>query len=407
MAVRVTDRHPAIAIKDACLARSGVYEYSYDEMIARGYTPAIKKPYYTEYRPAEVIERCKDKFGLTAVTVEHTLDETHEGNFHDQAVGVIGDNLVIKRMPGGDEIGIFGKMAFYTKDGYEYYRSGGKETSADYRSIIKPDATGKYDFVLQDILSVNGVVITQRGRGGADVRVMDAGRNIFGGINMAGRKGVLSFLNVGRSKDASFKMSKVVFDGIKTLHTLDAAGKEKLAGDIMAHVTDLSDGKNKELLIGAVKDSLMNPTDAAKQEEQVSRVIDGLYQACVDNAADVSQEDLAAMAEGKTKDAVKADGGKVDAGKETKDGDDSEDGKETKDSMDAIIDKAVAKTAETVLSKVTDSIGDMIDKKVAEVLGVKTEAKDGKKKDDGRTEDSADVITREEGAFLLDSAFNS
>ena len=172
MAYRVKDKHPALAIKDACLARSGVYVYSYDEMVSRGFTPAVKKSHYTEYRPKEVLARCKDKFAFTAVTKEHTLEETTADNFRMQASGIVGENIFVKDTDDG-EVALYGKMAFYTRDAYDYYKEGNKETSADYRSVCMPDKSGQYDFILQDILSVNGVVVTARGRGGPTVRVMD------------------------------------------------------------------------------------------------------------------------------------------------------------------------------------------------------------------------------------------
>ncbi len=398
--LKTTDRHPALAIKEACLARSGVYLYTYDEMLARGYTPPVKKAVYKEFRPNEVLERCKDKFGLTAVTVEHTPDETSHYNFRNQAVGVVGDNLSIKPMSNG-EIGIFGKIAFYTRDGFEYYKQGNRETSADYRSVCVPDESGKYDFILRDIQSVNGVVITSRGRGGPSVRIQDSAAYMVGGITMAGKKGVLSFLGIGRTKDESFKLSKVVLDGVKTLHTLDAAGKERLVGEIMGHVVDLNDGEQKEQLIGAIKDSLNNPLDVAKQEEKVARVIDGLYDACLTLGDAEAQEYLKSLAEGKTQDTTAAD----DKAKDAKVKDDktqdtkAADGK-TKDSLttDQMIDAIVA--------KVNDSVGSLIDVKIKEALGIK----EGAKTQDGgtatHTEDGGlDEYIKEEGSFLLDSAF--
>ena len=219
MGVSTRDNHPAIAIKNACLARSGVYYYTYDEMVARGHIPKVKKRLYAEYRPVDVLVRCKDKFAFTAVTKEHTPEETNPENFRMQVSGIVGENIVAEEMPDGN-IGLFGNVALYTRDGHEYYAAGNKETSADYKSVVVPDISGQYDYLLRDIISVNGVVLTARGRGGPNVRVKDSANNIIGGGNMSGKKGVLSFLGIGRTKDEGFKLSKVVLDGAKTLHPL-------------------------------------------------------------------------------------------------------------------------------------------------------------------------------------------
>ena len=39
----------ALIVKDAILARSGIYVYSYDEMVRRGHVPETKKEFYKEY----------------------------------------------------------------------------------------------------------------------------------------------------------------------------------------------------------------------------------------------------------------------------------------------------------------------------------------------------------------------
>lgn len=388
---RAIDRHPALAVKDACLARSGVYQYTYDEMVSRGYKPKTYKPLYTEYRPPEVIKRSMDKFGLTAVTVEHTADETDYTNFHKQAAGIVGDKLRIQEMDGG-EVGIFGRMAFYTKDAYEAYQSGVRETSADYHSVCKPDPTGKYDFILEDITSVNGVVLTARGRGGPNVRVQDHGVNILGGINkMAGKSGVLGFLGIGRAKDSEFKLSKVVFDGLRELHTLDGAGKEKLVESIMSHITPLTDGSDKDYLLGAVKDSFENPADVMKQEEKVSSAIDTLYARCTDADAKAAEEILKSVKDS-FPDKDKDDDGDDDDDDAKKKGED----KKTKDS--ATMEELFTKFE----SKITDSIGSLIDKKVSEALGLKPkEAVKEKKTQDSLLDDDL----REDASFLLKSAF--
>ncbi len=369
-------------------------------MLARGYKPKVDKPFYTEYRPPEVLERVKDKFAFSAMTVEHTPDESGPENFRRQVSGIIGENIRVEKLASGDT-GLFGKAVFYTKDGWEYYNSGNKETSADYRSVCEPDPTGKYDMILRDIISVNGVVLTARGRGGSEVRVLDSAKDILGGFNMAGKKNVLSFLFGGsRAKDDGFKLSSVVLDGAKAYHTLDSAGKETLVADIMGHVTDLGEGQTKELLIGAIKDSLNHPVEALTKKDDVARVIDGLYDAAI--AADEKERAEALAAAGiQTQDAKPGKKDENDGKAPDGDGDkDDVKAKETKDSapsVDELVDKA--------MSRITDSIDSLIDKKVKEALGVR-DSKTQDSLDSGQTRDGGlDEMTKAEGAFLLEGAF--
>jgi hypothetical protein len=408
MGVNTQDRHPAIAVKEACLGKSGVYYYTKAEMIARGMNPSVDKPLYSEYRPREVLERCKDKFAFAATTIEHTDDETHPGNFRHQAVGVIGDNIIVKGMNDG-EVGLFGKMAFYTQDGYSYYEGGGKETSADYRSVVKPDPTGKHDFVLTDILSVNGVVLTQRGRGGPSVRVQDS-LNIFGGKTMAGKKGALGIFGIGRSKDDKFSLSELILGHVKKLHTMDAAAQQKAVTEVMGYVNDLGEGKHKDLLIGAVKDAFSHPSEVIAKETDVKRTIDGLYQGAL--AVDLKD------AEDIIKSLGTQDGG-ADAEKAKKEAEEKE-AAEKKKTQDAApltpesVVKMVDDALEKGLTRVTDGfaqkIATMVDESVQKALGVQPDKEKGGKTTDGgtdgtQTQDSLDEVTREEGAFILNGSF--
>jgi len=399
---KTLDGHPAIMIKPGILARSGVYLYSHDEMIQRGFKPPVEKPYYKEYRPAAVLIRAKDKFAFAAITVEHTAEETRPENFRDQASGIVGDTIEVTTLDNG-EVALQGNFAIYTQDAADYYNAGNKETSADYTSKVVLSKNPEYDLELVEIISVNGVVLTEHGRGGASVRVMDSAsstKKIVGGLKM--KQGVLSFLGIGRAKDkAEFKLSQVVMEGVKKVHTLDAAGIGKAIEGVMEHITPLSESETREILIGAVTDSFKHPVEAVAKEKEVSVIIDKLYSQCRDADEEALKKTLDGIAEDKSGEGD--DEAKKKAAEEAKK---KEEETKTKDTG-KIVEEAVAKALEDGLKRVTDSIPAMVDAAVAKSLGLKPDGKkpDGSKEGDTRTLDSASDTVGEEASFLLNGVF--
>ena len=68
--------------------------YSHDEMVRRGHTPAVKKDFYREYRPASVLAAAKDKFRYATLTKEHP-NEIDSSNIKDVFEGVVGSNVEV------------------------------------------------------------------------------------------------------------------------------------------------------------------------------------------------------------------------------------------------------------------------------------------------------------------------
>ena len=228
--MKVTDKHPAIMVKPAILARSGIYVYGRDEILAMGITPAADKPFYAVYRPPNVLIEAREKFAFAVVTKEHTAFDTEPDNFSDQAEGVVGDSVDVVTLDDGN-VGLKGRIAFYKKDAADYFEGGNRETSAQYQMRLAPSgdpARDGHDFVMTEIVSVNSLAITARGRGGGGVRVLDSTvvtNKVDGGIRMKG--GFLSFLGIGKTKDADFKFSGVLMGSVAKIKTLDEAGIEK------------------------------------------------------------------------------------------------------------------------------------------------------------------------------------
>jgi hypothetical protein len=420
-AVKTRDSHPAIMVKHGILARSGVYLYSYDEMLQRGFKPPVKKDFYREYRPAHVLIRAKDKFAFTTMTVEHTAEETNPKNFRSQASGIIGENIEVTTLDNG-EVALSGNIAFYTQDAADYYNAGHKETSADYRSKVVLSKNPEYDLELVEIMSVNGVVLTERGRGGPSVRVTDSARpqNNIGGLKM--KKGVLGFLGIGRAKDeANFRLSQVVMSAVKQVHTLDAAGVSKSVEDVMSHITCLSESDTREILIGAVRDSFSHPVEAVAKEKEVSDIIDKLYARCRDaDDAELKKTMDGLLDKGEDGDDDEDDESKKKKADEAKTKDTATivdeskkkkaDEAKTKDTA-TIVEEAIAKSVKPLqdeLKRVNDSISATVDAAVAKALGVSGgKGKDDAKGGDSRTVDGASGNIAEDAAFLLDGVFGS
>jgi hypothetical protein len=404
----VADKHPAIMVKPAILARSGIYVYGRDEMLAMGFTVKEDKPFYKVYRPPHTLVEAKDKFCFAVVTKEHTAFDTSPENFREQADGVVGDSVEVVTLDDGN-IGLKGRIAFYTKDVADYFESGNKETSAQYRMALAPSSDpvkDGYDFVMTGIESVNSLAITSQGRGGESVRVLDsmAAMNKFiGGNRMKG--GFLSFLGIGKAKDAGFKFSDALFGGISKVRTLDAsdsAGIEKAVGEVMAYVVSLGDSEEKEVLAGAVSDCLKNTEAVLAKREDVAKRIDELYGKCQDADAEVVKRILDADGKGKEDDKDKEKDKDKDKGKDKEKEKEEGEGKDAAPkNFDAVIGAAIDKA----FSKFEESIDAKIDAAMKKALGT---GDAGKQAADTRTANAGDsAAAGEDASYLVRGVFGN
>ena len=356
-AARAKDQRPYIEVKDAIVARSGIYMYSYDEIVARGHKPAVKKDWYREYRPASVIVRAKDMFDLVPVpNKEHTSEYINADNFHSLVSGIVGGPIQVVALEDSQEIALKGKLAFFTKDAYEYYEAGNRETSADYESVTElvdnPEEVG-YDLLMTDIKFVNNVAITSRGRGGSKVRVQDAmpEPNIIDRITGRTTMGVISsFFGLDKPKES---FSANVKDALGKARSTDTAEVSAALEGVMGLVNPFTDSANKQVLIGAVRDSFNHPEEVLKEWAKTAPLLDGLFARCMDAEAAAAAEIQDSL-----------DKGKVPPKKEKEDDDDDDDEKkkaaQAKDSLVAEIraenDKAVDAKIAAFESKITGLI---------------------------------------------------
>ena len=394
-----------MAVKSAILARSGIYVYSREETLKAGIKPLFDKPEYREYRPASVLIAAKDKFDLVPVPREHPPSDVNEHNFRMYASGVIGGPIEVVLLEDG-EVGLRGNIGFFTREAYDYYNLGCKETSAcmtkRVRQVEDPDSAG-YDWVVSDIETVNHVCVTRKGRGGEAVRVLDSIAcldKIVGGTEMGKVKGgFLSFLGIGKPKEDGFKFSAVLMDGVAKVHSLDAAGLEKEVAGVMNHVATLGDSEARDLLAGAVADCFKHPVEVIAQKDAVSEKVDMLYEKC--RTADAEAvERIIGSADGASKEKGE-DGGAEKKGKDdtSKGGSETEEAAKSKDSVDvdAIVKAVVEQTVSAMDSKIEDA--------VKKSLGLSSDDKSKPKVPPVSTGGMDDSVTQEDAQYLVRGIF--
>jgi hypothetical protein len=398
------DKHPAILVKDAILARSGIYEYSREEILRMGCTLKENKPFYKVYRPPHVLVAAKDKFAFAVVTKEHPVDDTSADNFRDQASGCVGNDIAVAALEDGN-IGLKGKIAFYTKDVADYFEQGNKETSAQYELKLQPStdsARDGYDFMMTEITSVNGLAITARGRGGSSVRVLDSITmdKTVRGCKM--KKGFLAFLGIGKAKDANFKFSEVLLGSmakVKALDAADTAGIDREVTDVLAYVTALGESEAREVLAGAVADCYKNIEAVLAKKDEVSARIDELYVKCQDADAEAVGRILDTGKDGKD---PKDDKDKKDQ-KDDKDDKDKKDGA-GKDARPSDFDTLIGAAVDKAFARVDESIDAKIGAAMKKALGGGEKPSGSKPATDSRAlEDPAG----EDASYLVRGVFGN
>jgi hypothetical protein len=402
--VAVNDESAQLAVKDAVLARSGIHIYSRDEVLAWGHKPKQDKPFYREYRPAGVMIEAKDKFNMVPVAKLHPATDITESNFHTFTSGVTGGPIEAVRLENG-EVGLKGKIAFFTRDAFDFYGEGNRETSAGFQKVVREvsnsDELG-YDFVLKEITKVNHIAIVPQGRGGVGVRVMDAAASIdkgIGGNTMGGkiRGGILERLGIVKAKDENFKFSTVLLESVAKVHSLDAAALEKEVATVMGHVNVFGDNESKEVLVGMVTDCYKHPVEVIAAKDKVAVKVDELYVACRDADSAVVKRILDSASVGDKKD-----------GEDDKEDDKGESAKaDAKDAapkdLSAVIDEAVQKAVQNAVVAVTDSFEAKIEANVKKALGL--EGEKGKPATGQVLTDATDSAAVEDASFLVRGCF--
>ena len=371
---RSRDQKPYIQVKDAILARSGMYYYTYEEVLAKGHKPKVVKDMYAEYRPPAVVAAAAPLFDLVPVpNAEHTMEDITSDNFHDHASGVVGGPISVVPMPDGINIGLKGRIAFYTKEAHNYYSAGNKETSADYTSVTvlvdNPEEVG-YDLLMKEIVSVNNVAITQRGRGGKDVRVQDSapvGKVIDDILNR--RKDTMSILTKLLGLDGQQKESFAaeVKDSLQRFKGLAGEAKAQEIEGVIGKVASLTSSTSRDALLGVVRDAYVHSDTVLSKWKDTEKLIDGLYSRCLD----AEEEVLAGIKdaeEGKEKKEDKDEKEKEDKGGKSKD---SASVQDTALLIDAKISELQGSLPKMIADGIKAALGDGADVHGAAMGGVK------------------------------------
>jgi len=278
------DKQAPIAVKKVNIARSGMQVYTADEIAARGLTPKVPgKQFYIEYRPPEVLLKAKNLFNYAYLVPEHTPVDVDSSNYRNYMVGVIGNTPGVE-VNGDNEIFITNEVAFYDNGAYNDYLSGKKEVSAGYsadsKPVDNPDEVG-YDFIMQEIKSVNHVAMCDTGtaRAGHNARISDTMvLNQLGGKGMG--KTVAELIGLKR-RPVTF--SGTVFDSLnevkKNKFSEDSVAKEaKKINDTF--LASLGDSKEKETLKMQIADCFTHVDSVLEKEKEIGATLDEAYDEC-------------------------------------------------------------------------------------------------------------------------------
>ena len=270
---------PYIEQKDVILCRSGIQIYSYNEVVNALGEPPVKKDYYREYRPANVVVKAQDKCRSLPVTEEHPDTWVTPDNWKVLAGGVLDKEVSVVALEGEaeGEIGLKSNITFYTRELYEYYQKY-KEVSLGYTCtkhyVDNPDEVG-YDIILDEINEVNHLAITRAGRGGSSVAVIDS---LIGGLKPM-RTGIFAYLKSKLTKDSkeSYSFGKEVLKAVKDSKGTD----EKELADEMKGVLDsmsvLKDCEAKDTLTDVVKDCFEHKDKALENESELVSTLDSMW----------------------------------------------------------------------------------------------------------------------------------
>ena len=203
--------------------------------------------------------------------------------------------------------------------------------------------------------------------------------------------GVISaFFGLDKPKESFSAHVKDALTAVKARST-DADIQTALDG-VMALVNPFTESAEKQVLVGAVRDSFRHPDEVQKEWGKTAPLLDGLYARCQDNeAAEVAAvQDAIAK-----KDPPKKEGDTDDDDADDKDG--KKKAAQSKDSLDAVI----ASVQDSSKKYVDEKFG-AFEKKIPDLIaeGVKAALGTGGAGEGARHQDSAVVLGDESVDFL-------
>lgn len=396
-----SDAQPYIEQKDVILCRSGIQYYHNSEIasfITEDNKPPKEKEWYKEYRPANVVVKAKKLCGNLPVTKEHPSDWVTPDNWKELAGGATGKEVEVEALDGeaDGEIGLKSDITFYDKDLYEYYQKH-KEVSLGYTCkkhfVDNPEEVG-YDILLDEITEVNHLAITQSGRGGSSVAVIDS---LIGGMKPM-RTGIWAWLAGKKQTDSKTALTfgKEVFTALKNSK---GSTEEELSNELKGVFDScaiLKDCPQKDTMLNMIRDCYDNREKALENEEELTKTFDSMY---VSLSGDSLKEIVDAVkglggctvatsdsSDKKNDEPSKTDdsGKKDDEPSKTDDSDKDKKDDEGKNTDSGKAVDSAPLTKEDIAKIVKDSIAEIVPQMVKDTLGIK----DGKAKVEGGVIDS-------------------
>lgn len=378
---------PYIAVKKCRMLRSGIQLYTRDEvpqeLLAQLPEEKRNKTIFRVYRrPEAVVKHLKD-FNYIPLANDHPKVDITPDNRKEYEVGRAGGQATLETLDDGN-VYVENDLIFDDRKAFEDYKNGKRQLSIGLQAVWTISDSPEYDFEVTDFTNVNHVALVNRGRAGAQAKVMDTmaavSRSIDNNFRDNGTGGFgmnfLKMFGIGKTKDAAtFCLSKAVMDCAVKLAkdgiTEDEANTEVKA--VMDSVVRLGDSDDRKVLTGMVRDALtgfkeLNEADD-EAKKKVADALDALYKKC----QDADDEKAKAAVE----DALK---GKDDKGKDNKDGEGKKDDKagkkddkaegENKDGCGG--QKDTAEVIEAAIAKALDAqkIDEKIEAAVSKALGL-------------------------------------
>ena len=397
-----SDAQPYIEQKDVILCRSGIQYYLNSEIasfITEDNKPPKEKEWYKEYRPANVVVKAKKLCGNLPVTKEHPSDWVTPDNWKELAGGATGKEVEVEALDGeaDGEIGLKSDITFYDKDLYEYYQKH-KEVSLGYTCkkhfVDNPEEVG-YDILLDEITEVNHLAITQSGRGGSSVAVIDS---LIGGMKPM-RTGIWAWLAGKKQTDSKTALTfgKEVFTALKNSKGSTEGDLANELKGVFDSCAILKDCPQKDTMLNMIRDCYDNREKALENEEELTKTFDSMYVSLSGNSLKEIVDAIKGLggctvATSDSSDKKDDGSSKTDDSSDKKDDDTSktdDSGKDKKDDEGKNTDSgktvdSAPLTKEDIAKIVKDSIAEIVPQMVKDTLGIK----DGKAKVEGGVIDS-------------------
>ena len=390
---------PYIALKKCRMLRSGIQFYTRDEvpqeLLAQLPEEKRNKDIFRVYRrPEAVVKHLKD-FNYIPLANDHPKVDITPDNRKTYEVGRAGGQATLETLDDGN-VYVENDLIFDDRKAFEDYKNGKRQLSIGLQAVWVISDSPDYDFEVPDFTNVNHVALVNRGRAGAQAKVMDTMAAVSRSIDNnfhnheTGGYGMnfLKMFGISKNKDAApFCLSKVVLDCAAKLAkdgiTEEEANTEVKA--VMDSVVRLGDSEDRKVLTGMVRDALTGAKELdsadAEAKKKVADALDALYKKCQD--ADDEKAKAAVEDALKGKEDPKDDKG--DEGKEKKDDEGKKEEGKTEDGCGS--QKDTAEVVAEAVAKAMDAanLDEKIEAAVAKALGIGKEKLEAK----GQQTDSA------------------